>query len=119
MTPNTLHRFRTLMKFNADRHFIYITSRADEQKEQLQFYYKITEEDLEEITKDWSAYLLIPTNPADMYDPELDSLETTHKEQDTLGTNRRQKTEEVQDLSSASGKTTSTSPKRGGDGDVE
>jgi hypothetical protein len=28
MTPNTLHRFRPLMKFNADRHFIYITART-------------------------------------------------------------------------------------------
>jgi hypothetical protein len=54
-----------------------------------------------------------------MSDPELDSLETTHKEQDTPGTSRRQKTEEVQDLSSASGKTASISPERGGDGDVE
>jgi hypothetical protein len=54
-----------------------------------------------------------------MSDPELDSLETTHKEHDTPGTSRRQNTEEVQDLSSASGKTASTSPELGGDGDVE
>jgi hypothetical protein len=54
-----------------------------------------------------------------MSDPELDSLETTHKEQDTPRTSRRQKTEEVQDLSSASGKTASISPEQGGDGDVE
>jgi hypothetical protein len=30
ITPNTLHRFRPLMKFSADRHFIYITQRMDE-----------------------------------------------------------------------------------------
>jgi hypothetical protein len=107
------------MKFNADRHFIYITTRADEHKEQIQSYYNLTEEDPEEITKDWSADLLIPADLAEMSDPELDSLETTHKEHDTLGTSRRHKTEEVQDLSNASGKTTSTSPERGGNNDVE
>jgi hypothetical protein len=63
MTPNTLHQFWPLMKFNADRHFIYITACADEHKQQIHSYYKLTEEDLEDITKEWSADLLIPTNP--------------------------------------------------------
>jgi hypothetical protein len=54
--------------------------RADEQKEQLQLYYKITEEDMEEITKDWSVDLLIPSDPVEMFDPQLENLETTHKE---------------------------------------
>jgi ABC-type molybdate transport system ATPase subunit len=35
------------------------------------------------------------------------------------GTSKRLNTEEVQDLSNASGKTASISPKQGGDGDVE
>jgi hypothetical protein len=87
MTPNTLQRFRPLMKFSVDRHFIYITSRADEHKEKLQSYYKIPEEDLAEITKEWSADLLIPANPAKISD--LDSPEDTHKEHDTPGTSRR------------------------------
>jgi hypothetical protein len=52
ITPNTLHHFRPLMKFNADRHFIYIIARGDEHKEQFLSYYKMTEEDLEEITKE-------------------------------------------------------------------
>jgi hypothetical protein len=56
------------MKFNADRHFIYITTRVDEHKQQLQSYYKLTKEDLEEITKDWSADLLIPADPAEISD---------------------------------------------------
>jgi hypothetical protein len=51
------------MKFLIDRHFIYITAHADEHKEELQSYYKLTEEDLEEITKDWSTKILIPTDP--------------------------------------------------------
>jgi uncharacterized protein YsxB (DUF464 family) len=63
MNPNTLQRFRPLLKFSADQHFIYITMRANEHKEQLQLYYKITEEDLEEITKDWSVDILIPAEP--------------------------------------------------------
>ena len=76
-------------------------------------YYKLTEEDLEEITKDWSAYLLISAEPVEMSDPELDSPEATHKEHNTPGTSRRKKTKKVQDLSSASGRTASVSPEWG------
>jgi hypothetical protein len=61
--------------------------------------------------------LLIPADPVEMSDP--DSPETTHKEHDTPRHNRRKKTKEVQDLSSASGKTASVSPDRGGDDEVE
>jgi hypothetical protein len=43
MTLNTLQRFQPLMKLCADRHFIYITVRSDEHKEQLQSYYKLIE----------------------------------------------------------------------------
>jgi hypothetical protein len=46
MTRNNLHRFRPLMKFSLDCHFIYIITCADEHKEQLQSYYKLTEDDL-------------------------------------------------------------------------
>jgi hypothetical protein len=51
-----------------DYHFIYLTRCTDEHQEQLQFYYKITKEDLEEITKEWSEDLLIPTDPMDISD---------------------------------------------------
>jgi hypothetical protein len=112
MTPNTLQRFQTLKNFNVDRHFIYITVRVDEHKEQLQSYYKLTEEDLEEITKEWSADLLIPTNLAEIYD--LYNPEDTHKEHNTP-----KKTKEVQNLRSTLGKTASVSPDRGGDDEVE
>jgi hypothetical protein len=50
MTPNTLHTYRPLEKFCADQNFIYITTRRDENKE-LQSYYKLTDEYMEEITK--------------------------------------------------------------------
>jgi hypothetical protein len=59
MRLNTLDRFRPLMKFHVDRHFIYITARIDESKEELQSYYKLREEKLEEITKEWPAEFLI------------------------------------------------------------
>jgi hypothetical protein len=105
------------MKFYADWHFIYIIAWVDEHKDQLHSYYKLTEEYLEEITKDWSIDLLIPTDLAEM--SNLDSLETTHKEHDTCGPSRMKKTEEFQDLISASGKTSSVSLDRGGDDKVE
>jgi hypothetical protein len=120
MTPNTLHRFRPLLKFRADWHFIYIIARADEHKEELQSYYNLTEEDFDEITKDWSVNLLIPVDPTEFFDPKLiGSLEATHKEHDTPGTNRRKKIEELQNLSSASNETASVSPGRGGDDEVD
>jgi hypothetical protein len=55
---------QSLMKFCTDRDFIYITTRAYESKEEIQSYYNLTKEDLEEITKDWTTKLLIPTDPA-------------------------------------------------------
>jgi hypothetical protein len=68
ITLNTLHRFIPLMKFSVDRHFIYLTPHADEHQEQLQSYYKLIEEDLEEITKEWSVNLLIAAYPTDISD---------------------------------------------------
>jgi hypothetical protein len=105
------------MKFHTDQHFIYIIARADEHKEQLQSYYKLTEEDLEEITKDWLVYLLIPANPTEMSDPN--SSKTTQNEHDTPRPSRRKNTREVQDLSNTSGKTASVSPDWWGDDEVE
>jgi hypothetical protein len=90
MTQNTLHRFKPLMKSHADQHFIYITVHADKNKEQIQSYYNLTEEDLEEITKDWSTELLIPTDPTEMSDPKLiGSSKATHEEHDTPVTSMR------------------------------
>jgi hypothetical protein len=45
-------------------------------------YYKLTEEDLDEITKDWSVDLLFPAELAEMFDPN--NPETAH---DTPRTN--------------------------------
>jgi hypothetical protein len=82
-------------------------------------YYKITQEDLEEITKDWSTDLLIPTNLAKMSEPELDSSEAAPKEHETPRTRKRKNTKEVLDLSSASEKTASISPSQGGDHEIK
>jgi hypothetical protein len=99
------------MKFNADCYFIHITVQDDEHKEQLQSYYKLTEEDLEEITKDWLVDLLIPANPAEMSD--LESPEVAH---DTPGPSKIKKNEVVHDLDSASMKNASNSSEQGGYG---
>jgi hypothetical protein len=99
------------MKFNADHHFIYITTHIDEHKQQLKSYYKLTKEDLEEITKEWLVDLLIPTDPTDIYD--IDSLEEMH---DTPRPNKTKKNEYTQDIGSTSVKTASISIEQGRDG---
>jgi hypothetical protein len=53
MTLNILHHFRPLAKFHVDPHFIYITPCGDESKEELQSCYKLTDEYMEEKTKEW------------------------------------------------------------------
>jgi hypothetical protein len=112
LNPNTLHRFRPLIKFSADLHFTYITVRADEHKQQLQSYYKLTEEDLEQITKEWSMNLLVAVDPIEMYDVEIPEAMP-----DTPRPNKTKKDDEVQDVHRTSTKTTSISPTQGGDGE--
>jgi hypothetical protein len=69
------------------------------------------EEDLEEITKEWYADLLITTDPM-----EISNIDSPKKVQDTLRPSKTKKTEEVQELDSATVKNSSISPERGGDG---
>jgi hypothetical protein len=71
MIPNTLHTYIPLAKFCADRHFIYITMRRDESKEELQSYYKLTDEDMEEITKEWPAEFFVPVGDAELFNPDI------------------------------------------------
>jgi hypothetical protein len=94
-----------LIKFSTDRHFTYITVRADEHKQQLQSYYKLTEKDLEQITKEWSADLLIAADPVEMSD-----VDNPKAMPDTPGPSNTKKDDEVQDVHSTSTKTTSISP---------
>ena len=85
------------MKFNADRHLNYITVRAYEHKQQLQSYYKLTEDDLEEITKEWLTDLLVVANPIEM--SNVDSPEVIL---DTPGLRKPKKDVEVQDIHNTS-----------------
>jgi hypothetical protein len=94
-----------------DHHFIYITTRSDEHKQQIQSYYKLAEEELEEITKDWSADLLILAYPV-----EISNLDSPENASDTPGPSNIKKTEEVHDLDSASMKIASILAEQGGDG---
>jgi hypothetical protein len=99
------------MKFNADHHFIYITTRADEHKQQLQSYYKLTKYELEEITKEWSVDLLVPTDPTEMSDVDIPKTMS-----DTPGPSKAKKDEEVQDVNNTSMKIASISPEQEDDG---
>jgi hypothetical protein len=71
----------------------------------------LTEEDLEQITKEWSVDLLVAVDTTKMSDVE--SLEAML---DTPGPRNTKKDDEIQDIHSTSTKTTSISPVQGGDG---
>jgi hypothetical protein len=71
MTPCTLHQYRPLAKFHVDPHFIYITARRDERKEEVQSYYKLTNEDMEYITKEWSTKFLVLVDDAKLSNPDI------------------------------------------------
>jgi hypothetical protein len=120
MTPNSLDRSRPLMKFHADRNFIYITARADENKEEIQSYYKLTKEDLEEIIKEWLAEFLIPVAKVELFNQNLiGSLIVTHEEYNAPNSSRRKKNEDVQEPSSTSEEIASDSPGGGGGNEVD
>jgi hypothetical protein len=117
---NTLHRFRPFVKFCTDRHFIYITTREDEHKEELQSYYNLTKEEMEEITKEWPVDLLIPVEQEEFSNPDLiESPVVTCEEYDAPNNSRRTKKEEVQEMNSVSKETASNSPGGGGDDEVD
>jgi hypothetical protein len=72
----------------------------------------LTKEDLEKITKEWSANLLVVADPAEMSD-----VESPEAMPDTPRPRKTKKDDEVQDIHSTSTKTTSISPVQGGDGE--
>jgi hypothetical protein len=125
MTLNTLHTYRPLAKFYTKCHFIYITARKDESKEELQLYYKLTEEDLEEITKEWPIEFLVSVGYVELSDTNLiGSLVVTRMEYDGLSSAKKNNNEEeVQDIDSeekdsASEETAPDSLERGGGDEV-
>jgi hypothetical protein len=87
----------TLAKFHADQHFIYITARRDESKEEMQSYYKLIDEDMEEITKEWPAEFLVPVEDAELSDPDIirSPLVTWTKYDGQRNANKNKKKEEV------------------------
>jgi hypothetical protein len=72
----------------------------------------LIEDDLEQITKEWLADLLVSADPAEMFD--MDSSEAMPE---TVGPSKTKKDDEIQDVHSTSTKTTSISPAQGGDGE--
>jgi hypothetical protein len=89
-------------------------------KEELQSYYKLTKEDMEEITKEWPAEFLIPVNQEELFDPDLiDNLVVNREEYDAPNSIRRKNKEEVHKLKNASEETSSDSPRGGGGDEVE
>jgi hypothetical protein len=123
MNLNTLHQYRTLAKFRVDRHFIYIIVRRDESKEELQSYYKLTDEDMEEITKEWLAEFLVPVEDEELSDPDIiGSPLVTRVEHD--GQNKKKRKEDVQNIEideedNASKESGHKSPIGGGGDDVK
>jgi hypothetical protein len=120
MTTNTLHRFRPIVKFSVDKNFIYITACLDKHKEELQSYYQITEEDMEEITKEWPMDFLILVDQVEMSDPNLIRIPmVTHEEYDGPNSSRKNNKEEVHELNNASEETASDSLGGGGGDKVD
>jgi len=70
MTQCTLHQYRSIAKFHANPHFIYITTRRDENQEEFQSYYKMMDDDMEQITKEWTEEILVPVVNVDLFDTD-------------------------------------------------
>jgi hypothetical protein len=120
MRSNALDRFRPFVKFRADRNFIYITTHRDKHKEEIQSYYKLIEEDMEEITKEWPEQMLVPVNHTELSGPDLiGSLVVTHEEYNAPNNSRKKKKEDVHEIHITSEETASDSPSEGGDDEVD
>jgi hypothetical protein len=122
MNLNTFHQYRMLSKFHAYRHFIYITARRDESKEELQSYYNMTDEDMEEITKKCLADFLVPVEDAELSDPDIigSPLVTRVEHDGQSSAKKKKKKEEVKNIEtdeedSASKQSSHDSPAEGGD----
>jgi hypothetical protein len=125
MTPNTLHQYKQVAKFRVDGHFIYITTRRDESKEELQSYYKLTNEDMEEITKEWPVEFLIPVEDVELSDPDIigSPLVTRVEHYGQTSAKKRKKKEEMKNIETdeednASKESSFDSPTGGGGDEV-
>jgi hypothetical protein len=70
---------------------------GDEHKEDLQSYYKLTKEDMEEITKEWPSEFLVPIKQTELSNPDIigSPLVTWTEYDKTRNINRKNKKEDV------------------------
>jgi hypothetical protein len=103
MKPCTLHQYWPIEKFCIDPHIIYISTRRDEHQEELQSYYKLTDEDMEQITKKCPKEFHVPIIDAELSDtdtivrPIVTQVEHVRQ---SSGTKKQKKWDEVQDIES-------------------
>jgi hypothetical protein len=97
----------------------------DESKEELQSYYKLTDEDMEEITKEWPAEFLVPWKMQNSLTPTSSEVPlVTRVEHDgQTSMKKKKKKEEVQNIETdeednASEESRSDSPAGGGGDEV-
>jgi hypothetical protein len=114
-----------LAKFHVERHFIYITARRDETKEEFYLYYKLTNEDTAEITKEWPEEFLVSVKDAELSDPDIIRIPlVTRNEYDGQSSvNKKKKNDGVQDIENdeediASDESRHDSPAGGGGDEV-
>jgi hypothetical protein len=72
----------------------------DESKEELQSYYKLTNEDMEQIMKEWMEEFLGPVNDAKLSDPNIIGipLVTWFEQVGQTSAKKKKKKEEVKDV---------------------
>jgi hypothetical protein len=71
ITPRTFHQCKPLAKFHVDPHFIYMTAHKDERKEELQSYYKLKNEEMEQIMKEWPEEFQTPIDDTELSKPDI------------------------------------------------
>jgi hypothetical protein len=85
---------------HADPHFIYITACRDESKEELQSYYKMTDEDMEQIMKEWPEEFQTPVVDVELSDADIigSPLVTWFEHAGQSSVKKKKKKEEVQNI---------------------
>jgi hypothetical protein len=105
-------------------HILFISLHRDESKEELQSYYKMTDEDMEQIMKEWPEEFLALVDDAELSDPDIigSPLVTRFEHGGQSSVKKKKKKEEVQNIEtdeedSASEESGPGSPAGGGGGD--
>jgi hypothetical protein len=91
----------------------------------MQSHYKLTDDDMEEITKEWPTEFLVSVEKIEIFDPDIIKIPLVTRTEYDLPSNtkRKKKKEEVQDIyceekNIASEKTLFDSPAGGGGGEL-